>query len=262
MYVHVDVGRASLTGPGPAPPRGRSRSRRSAGRPRWRRRPATRTRRPPTGETRPADSAGPAPASGCSRGCRPDTPDGRPSRVQVIEHDLPADRLEAFFGDLLGQFLVALRRQLGEFLTRGRGAQQRIPSIDDDGALLGDQLVVAPGVRVHVEHAALGDPLGMVEQPGRLGAGDPAVLVGFHRQLVVVQVCRHDVVFPTGEEHRRPGVALAPGAPAQLVVNRSVWWRPVPTTCSPPSSATRSWSASSEPRAGCRCRARPSAWTR
>ncbi|CFS48112.1 Uncharacterised protein [Mycobacterium tuberculosis] len=74
-----------------------------------------------------------------------------PATVEVIQHDLPTNRLEAFLGYFVGQLLVPLRRQFGEFLTRGYGAQQRVTPFDDDGALLGDQLVVAPRVGVHIQ---------------------------------------------------------------------------------------------------------------
>ena len=71
---------------------------------------------------------------------------------------------------------------------------------------------------MHVEQPALGDALGVFEQlPGPV-AGDPAVLVGVHRQLLRLQMRDDDVVLPAGEEHRRPGVALSTGASAQLVV--------------------------------------------
>ena len=123
--------------------------------------------------------------------------------------------------ELLRQLLVALRRPLRQFLARGRRAQQRVSALDDDRALLGDQLVVTPGVGVHVEQLALGDALGVIEQPGRLVADDAAVLVGLGRQLVALlrlQVRDDDVVLPAGEEHRRAGVALAASAAAQLVV--------------------------------------------
>ena len=42
--------------------------------------------------------------------------------------------------------------------------------------------------------------------------------VGFHGQLVALEVGRDDVVLPAREEHRRPRIALATGAAAQLVV--------------------------------------------
>ena len=93
-----------------------------------------------------------------------------------------------------------------------------LATLDDDRALLGDQLVVAPGVGVHVEHLALGDALRVVEQLAALVAGDPAVVVGLQRQLLRLEVGDHDVVLPAGEEHRRAGIALASGAAAQLVV--------------------------------------------
>src|ERR1700744_1104387 len=75
-----------------------------------------------------------------------------PTPVEVVEHDLPADGLQTLLGEVLGQFLIGLGCQLGEFFARGRRAQQGITASDDDGTMLGDQLVVAPGVRVHVEH--------------------------------------------------------------------------------------------------------------
>ncbi len=71
---------------------------------------------------------------------------------------------------------------------------------------------------MHIEQPAFGDALGMVEQSVGLGADNPTVFVGLHRQFVVVEVGRHDVVFPTREEHRRTRVALATGAATQLVV--------------------------------------------
>src|SRR6202022_4541630 len=50
------------------------------------------------------------------------------------------------------------------------------------------------------------------------GTDDAAVLVGLQGELVRLEVGKHHVVFPAGEEHRRAGIALAPGAPAHLVV--------------------------------------------
>ena len=61
----------------------------------------------------------------------------------------------------------------------------------------------------------------MVEQARGLRVDDEAVVVGFGRQLaqlLPLEVRRHHVVLPAGEEHRRAGVALAARAAAQLVV--------------------------------------------
>ena len=57
-----------------------------------------------------------------------------------------------------------------------------------------------------------------VEQAGRLGVDDAAIVVGLHRQLVRLQVSEHHVVFPAGEGDRRTRIALAAGAAAQLIV--------------------------------------------
>ena len=111
-----------------------------------------------------------------------------------------------------------LRHTFFEFLAGSRCAQQDVASLDEDGPLLGDQLVVAPGVRVYVEHPPLGDALRVAEQCPRLRAGDAAGLVALHGQLAQLQVRGDDFVLPAGEEHRGTRIALAAGASPKLVV--------------------------------------------
>ena len=55
---------------------------------------------------------------------------------------------------------------------------------------------------------------------------------------------------------------VRPARPRNWLSSRSVLCLPVPTTCSPPSSATSSWSASSEPPRRYPCRGPPSGSTR
>ena len=71
---------------------------------------------------------------------------------------------------------------------------------------------------MHVEQAAFGDSLGVIEQRGRLEAGGAPVLVALRGQLGRIEVRVDDVVLPTGKEHRRTRVALSAGPAAQLVV--------------------------------------------
>ena len=71
---------------------------------------------------------------------------------------------------------------------------------------------------MHVEQAAFGDPLGVIEQRGGFEAGGAPVLVALCGQLGRIKVRLDDVVLPAGEEHRRTRVALAAGPAAQLVV--------------------------------------------
>ena len=150
-----------------------------------------------------------------------------PPAVQVVQHDPPADPFHLLLGSLVvravrsnsgQQFVVALRRELTQFLSGRRRAQQRVPPLHDDGPLLGDQLVVAPRVGMDVQQPAFGDTLRVVEQDNRLRAGDPAGLVAFHRQFRRIHMGFDDVILPTGKEHRRSRITLTPGAAAQLVV--------------------------------------------
>ena len=63
--------------------------------------------------------------------------------------------------------LVALPAHARQLLARRRRAQQRVAALDEDRPLLGDQLVVAPGVAVDLEQPALGDALRVVQQAWR-----------------------------------------------------------------------------------------------
>ena len=71
---------------------------------------------------------------------------------------------------------------------------------------------------MHVQQSAVGDPLGVIEQGGGLGADGTSGLIALGRQLARLEVGGHDVVLPAGEEHRGTRVALAPGPATQLVV--------------------------------------------
>ena len=106
-----------------------------------------------------------------------------PPAVEVEQHDLPADAFQLSLGtgigarQLLDEFGVAVRREFLQLLARRRRAQQGVAPLDDDRALLGDQLVVAPGVGVHIQKPTLGDALGVIQQRGGLGTGGATGLV-------------------------------------------------------------------------------------
>ena len=139
-------------------------------------------------------------------------------RSQVVQHDVAADLFEPVLGHLLGQFLVTVRGEFLELLARDRSPQQRVSPVDDDRPLLGDHLVIPPGIGVHGKQLALRHPLRALELRGRLGVQDAAVVVGLHRQLVLLKIGRHHLVLPAGEEHRRSGVTLTSCPASQLVV--------------------------------------------
>ena len=88
-----------------------------------------------------------------------------PAAVQVVQHDQPADLSPA-----------SPRRGPRRSPRSGSGharpsssravavRSKRVAALDDDRPLLGDQLVVAPVVGMHVEHPAFGDALRVVQQ--------------------------------------------------------------------------------------------------
>ena len=80
------------------------------------------------------------------------------------------------------------------------------------------------------------------------GADDPAVLVGL--QSAACCGSRWATTTSSSQLEKNtdePGSPWRPARPRSWLSSRSVWCRPVPMTCRPPSSATSSWSASSEP---------------
>ena len=172
-----------------------------------------------------------------------------PAAVEVVQHDQPADLLELLLAELVDESPRSAPGAVRRVPRERSAVRSRVfAAFDDDRALLGDQLVVAPRVGVNVEQLALGDALRVVEQGGGLVAGDAAVVVGLQR--AACSGSRWATTTSSSQLEKNtdePGSPCRPARPRSWLSSRSVWWRPVPTTCRPPSSATSSWSASSDP---------------
>ena len=185
-----------------------------------------------------------------------------PVTVERVQHDQPA------------VFSASPRRArrpaLGAWVTARpapcaeSAVQHLVAPLHDDLPLLRDQLVVAPGVGVDVEQPALGDPLRVVQQgarpcrwrSGRRRRSAAGSLFGF-------EVGDAPLVLPAGR--RTP---TSPGRPAV----RRVRAAGCPAAAVVPAGADDVQAAQfgdlvlvglvASRRAGCRCRARPSASTR
>ncbi len=140
-----------------------------------------------------------------------------PAAVEVVQQDLACRLAECWLAHAFAKVVPALGGGAGEGVRGGVATEHLVALLQHQVALPLQQPGVAPGVAVDLHVGALGDPLGVADDvPGPLVAHD-AVVVG-PRDRLVGGVVGDQVVFEADQEHRAAGVALAPGAAPELVV--------------------------------------------
>ena len=123
----------------------------------------------------------------------------RPFGVKVKQHDVPG-RLVKHILRQVGQSRGALRGTFGEFTPSSVGVEEYCTALVQNIAVVCEQLVVLPGLRVDLQQLSLGDALAVLDETLRAVAGDTAVRFRLRSELLAVAAGGDDVVVEGDKE--------------------------------------------------------------